>query len=101
MPQHGDTPRKEYWLYHGEMIPKVNDTPPWPKKASPWDKSIPKPEIYWDQIDPDAEGRATLWYRSAEDAVKEKQQKEQSPDAATTKRTAGGIGLEVHSPGRR
>ena len=100
VPQHGDTPRKEYWLYHGEMIPKTDDTPPWPKQASPWDKSIPRPEIYWDQIDPDAEGRATLWYRSAEDAAKEKQQREQSPDSAMTKLTAEELGWKpIHLEG--
>src|SRR6185436_6614753 len=44
---------KEYWLYHAEALPKVNDQPPWPKLDSPWAKAVPKPEIYFDQIDPD------------------------------------------------
>ena len=70
VPQEGGAPDKEYWLYHGQAIPKTNDTPPWPKQASPWDKAVPKPEVYFDQIDPDAEGNATLWYRSREDAAK-------------------------------
>ncbi len=78
VPQEGDA-RKDYWLYHGEAIPKVNDTPPWPKQASPWDKAAPKPELYLDQIDPDAEGKATLWYRLPEDAAKAP--KEPAPDA--------------------
>ena len=46
----------------------TNSTPPWPKQASPWDKAVPKPEVYFDQIDPDADGNAVLWYRSREDA---------------------------------
>ena len=71
VPQGGGAPRKEYWLYHGEAIPKVNDTPPWPKRASPWDKAVRSPQAYFDQIDPDADGNATLWYRSREDASAE------------------------------
>ncbi len=70
VPQEGGAPRKEYWLYHGKAIPKTNDTPPWPKQASLWDKAMPKPEVYFDQIDPDAEGNAVLWYRSRDDAAK-------------------------------
>jgi hypothetical protein len=70
LPQGGDAPRKEYWLYHGEAIPKVNDTPPWPPLASPWDKAGPKPELYRGQIDPDAQGQAELWYRRPEDAAR-------------------------------
>ena len=69
VPQGGGVPDKEYWLYHGQAIPKTNDTPPWPKQASPWDKAAPKPQVYFDQIDPDADGNATLWYRSAQDAA--------------------------------
>jgi len=70
VPQAGGAPRKEYWLYHGKAIPKVSDTPPWPRQASPWDKAVPKPEVYFDQIDPDEQGNAMLWYRSWEDAAK-------------------------------
>ncbi len=70
VPQGGGAPDKEYWLYHGEAILKANDTPPWPKQASPWDKAGPKPEVYFDQIDPDAEGNATLWFRLPEDEAK-------------------------------
>jgi outer membrane protein assembly factor BamB len=70
VPQDGSTPNREYWLYHGQAIPKTNDTPPWPKQSSPWDKAVPRPEVYFDQIDPDAQGNATLWYRSREDAAK-------------------------------
>jgi len=79
VPQGGGAPQKEYWLYHGEAIAKTSDTPPWPKKASPWDKAVPKPELYRDQIDPDAEGNATLWYRLPED--KAKAPKNPAPDA--------------------
>lgn len=70
VPQGGGAPDKEYWLYHGEAIPRTSGTPPWPKKASPWDKAAPKPEFYWEQIDPDAEGNAVVWYRLPEDAAK-------------------------------
>ena len=31
VPQDGGAPDKEYWLYHGQAIPKTNDTPPWPQ----------------------------------------------------------------------
>jgi hypothetical protein len=54
---------KEFWLYHGEAIPKTNDHRPWPKKDSPWSKAEQRPEVYFDQIDPDEKGRATVWYR--------------------------------------
>jgi hypothetical protein len=70
VPQSDGSPNREYWLYHGQAIPKVNDTPPWPKQDSPWDKAPPKPEIYRDQLDPDAKGNATFWYRLPEDAAK-------------------------------
>jgi len=70
VPQDDGAPSKQYWLYHGQAMPKTNDAPPWPKQASPWDKAAPKPEVYFDQIDPDSEGNAVLWYRSREDAAK-------------------------------
>jgi len=83
VPQEQGAPRKEYWLYHGQAIPKTGDTPPWPKRASPWDKGAEsKPQVYYDQIDPDAEGHATLWYRSREDARAE----EKSPRDATARK---------------
>ena len=82
VPQEGGAPRKEYWLYHGRAIPKTNDNPPWPKQTSPWDKAVPRPEVYFDQIDPDAEGNATLWYRSRDDAAKApKDAADDSPEA--------------------
>lgn len=68
IPHDGGASFKEFWLYHGEAIPRVNDTPPWTKKASPWDNAEPKPEVYCDQIDPDENGNAVLWYRPHEDA---------------------------------
>jgi len=71
VPQGDGAPNKEYWLYHGEATPKVDDTPPWPKQTSPWDKAVPKPEVYFGQIDPDAQGNAVVWYRSREDAKAE------------------------------
>ena len=72
IPQEGGASDKEYWLYHGQATPVTNGTPPWPNQASPWDKAVPKPEVYFDQIDPDAQGNAVLWYRSREDANREK-----------------------------
>ncbi len=71
VPQGSGVPDKEYWLYHGEAIPRTNSTPPWPQQASPWDKAVPKPEVYFGQIDPDAEGNAVVWYRSREEAKAE------------------------------
>lgn len=68
VPQGSGKPDKEYWLYRGEAIPKANSTPPWTQQSSPWDKAVAKPEVYYDQIDPDAGGNAVLWYRSREDA---------------------------------
>ncbi len=72
LPQAAGGLDKEYWLHHGAAIAKVNDTPPWPRRASPWDKAVPKPEVYFGQIDPDDVGDAVLWYRSQEDAKAEK-----------------------------
>jgi hypothetical protein len=73
VPQEGQAPRKEYWLHHGQAIPKVSDKAPWPPKESPWDKAAKtKPQVYFDQIDPDETGNATLWYRSREDAAKDR-----------------------------
>ena len=73
VPQGADAPDKEDRLYHGEAVPKVNDKPPWPKQTSPWDKAVPKPEVYFGQIDPDENGNAVLWHRSREDAIAEKE----------------------------
>jgi hypothetical protein len=71
VPQGDGAPNKEYWLYHGQAIPMTNSTPPWPKQASPWDKAVPKPEVYFAQIDPDTEGNAVVWFRSREAAKAE------------------------------
>jgi hypothetical protein len=62
-------PSKPFWLYHGEMIPKVDDKPPWTPFQSPWDKRPPPPEVYRGQVDP-VEGKAYLWWRTAADAAK-------------------------------
>ncbi len=86
VPQGNDKSYKEYWLYHGQALPKTDDTPPWPPQASPWKKGLESnPEVYFDQIDPDADGNATLWYRSQEDAAKAKSDG-QSPGEATITR---------------
>src|SRR6185436_18625659 len=77
-------PNKEYWLYHGAAIPKANDQPPWPKKASPWAKAVPKPEVYFDQIDPDEDGRAVVWYRSREDASDSRSSRRQEAQTSLT-----------------
>lgn len=71
VPQPGGAPRKEYWLYHGQAIPKTGDTPPWPRIPSPWAKAAKsKPQVYYGQIDPDPQGNAILWYRRPEDIPK-------------------------------
>jgi len=84
VPQGDGAPNKEYWLYHGEAIPKVSGTPPWPKQTSPWDKAVPKPEVYFGQIDPDAQGNAVVWYRSREDAKAEEAKASPGADTQTT-----------------
>jgi outer membrane protein assembly factor BamB len=72
IPQADGAPDKEYWLYHGEAVLMTNSTPPWPMKPSPWDKAVPKPEVYFDQIDPDTQGNALLWHLSREEAGRDK-----------------------------
>jgi hypothetical protein len=73
VPQNEGQPNKEYWLYHGQATPKVDDNPPWPPAASPWDKAPQaRPQMYAGQVDPDADGNATLWYRLPED-IQEKE----------------------------
>lgn len=92
IPQDG-APNKEYWLYHGETIPKVNDKPPWPKQDSPWAKAVPKPEVYFDQIDPDENGNAVVWYRPRQEATSAKENVGQASslpvDGASLPRPAG------------
>jgi len=46
------------------------------------DKAAPKPEVYYDQIDPDADGNAVLWHRSRADADRAR-----SPSAAGNPKT--------------
>ena len=41
------------------------------------DPAVPKPEVYYDQIDPDLDGNATLWFRAR---------------AGSTKRVASAVG---------
>src|SRR5262249_20246615 len=85
----GGAPDKEYWLYHGEAIEKTNDKPPWPTQTSPWDRAVPKPEVYFDQIDPDEEGNAVLWYRSPEDAKADKMKASRGSNGGTTAEQLG------------
>ncbi len=59
---------ESFWLYHGEMIPKTDNDPPWTPFQSPWDTAPPKPEVYRGQVDP-VDGKAYLWWRSAADAA--------------------------------
>ena len=63
VPQPGGAPYKEYWLYHGKAIAKESNARLWQEKASPWDKAAPRPEVYFDQIDPDEKGVAVVWHR--------------------------------------
>lgn len=58
--------QEQYWLYHGKMIPKTDNKPPWASFESPWDRAPLKPEVYRGQVDP-VDGKAYLWWRSAED----------------------------------
>ena len=54
-----------------------------PRQASPWEKAGPKPEVYYDQIDPDAQGNAVLWFRSRESARAE----EKAPRGSSATKT--------------
>ncbi len=84
--------RKHYWLYHGEMIPKTGNDPPWTPFESPWDKAPRKPEVYRGQVDP-TDGKAYLWWRSAEDAA-------QAPKPAPADVAAEDLGWErIELPG--
>ncbi len=64
-----ESPSRHFWLYHGEMIPKTGNDPPWTPCDSPWDKAPPQPEVYRGQIDP-AGSKAYLWWRSAAEAAR-------------------------------
>lgn len=72
VPQENGAPDKEYWLYHGQAMLMTNSAPPWSRQASPWDKAVPRPDVYFDQIDPDEAGNAVLWSRAREDSQAEK-----------------------------
>lgn len=69
VPQGAGAPRREYWLYGGEAIPKTDNAPPWTEQPSPWETAGPKPELHYEQLDPDAAGSAALWYRLPDDAA--------------------------------
>ncbi len=60
--------QEHFWLYHGKMIPKTDNNPPWTPFQSQWDKAPPRPEVYRGQVDP-VDGKAHLWWRSAEDRI--------------------------------
>jgi hypothetical protein len=89
LPQEGGRPDKEYWLHHGEAIPKVNDRAPWHKRPSPWDKAAPQPEVYFGQIDPDEQGNATLWYRSRADTRAKEEKALQSATGGVAAKPSG------------
>ena len=56
------SPVQEFWLYHGEAIPKTEGSaPPWEPKESPLSNRPPAPDVYEGQLDPDPQGNATLW----------------------------------------
>ena len=68
LPRDGGAPDKEYWLHHGAAIPRTGGPPPWERRPSPWSKAVPRPEVYFGQIDPDEAGYAVLWHRSPREA---------------------------------
>lgn len=59
---------ERYWLYHGEAILMTGDKPiqPWPDVSAP-PEPRPLPELYFGGADPDVNGQAVIWCRSAED----------------------------------
>lgn len=69
-----DGGRIEYWLYRGKAIPKKNpaenpkEAPPWPipQESKPWVAMPPRPEAFLDNATPAPDGRAEIWYRTAE-----------------------------------
>jgi len=66
----GVRPDRRYWLYRGKAI-EIKDPkekPPWPVPAEtkPLYPPPPKPEIWMGKAIPKADGKAEIWYRSAE-----------------------------------
>jgi len=63
--------RIEYWLWQGEAIEKVEgEGPPWPERPAP--EPLPeRPDLHKDELDPDSDGRAALWYRNPWDRPEE------------------------------
>jgi hypothetical protein len=70
-----DAPKKYFWLYHGQAIPKKTDgwemdeSCPWPKETqakSPTLSALPPPETHTGQLYPDANDKAVLWWRQAQ-----------------------------------
>jgi len=66
----GDGKTQQYWLHQGKAIPKENpnEKAPWaePTPAVPWVKLPPQPEITAASLIPKADGKVTMWYRTAE-----------------------------------
>lgn len=65
-----DAPRKYYWVWHGELIPKkqqsfeMDDSCPWPRLPSPMEKlGGTPPEVFDGQLYPDEKDQATVWWR--------------------------------------
>jgi hypothetical protein len=71
-----NAPKQFYWLYHGKAIPKkgkdhldgwdMDETCPWPKEMqqkSPYLSRPTPPELFTGRLDPDADKKATLWWR--------------------------------------
>ncbi|MBN1675652.1 MAG: hypothetical protein JXR37_31710 [Kiritimatiellae bacterium] len=56
-----------YWLHAGAAIPKTDDKRTWTPREYPGPRRPPKPELHYDEMVPDIEGRAKLWYRPAGD----------------------------------
>ena len=72
-----------YWLYQGKAIPvkQPREKPPWPQPEvqKPRAVSAPKPEVWLGRSIPKADGKAEIWYRSAE--AKAAAPKTPAPDA--------------------
>lgn len=56
--------RTQYWLYEGRAIEKQEGVAaPWPERPEP-EPGPEKPDRYTEELDPDSEGNARLWYRN-------------------------------------
>jgi hypothetical protein len=71
MSRPGDgTPDVAYWLHEGKTIPKKDpaEKPPWaePAEKRPWVAAPLRPEVWTGRAVPQADGKAEVWYRTAE-----------------------------------